>query len=59
MRSIASILLCAVIANSCVGAARPVNDKISVEHLVVMHLEAIGRFTFDYPIDAKEFVTDN
>ena len=40
MKPIAFVLILVVFF--CVGAARPVDDKVSVEHLVVMHLEAIG-----------------
>ena len=40
MKPLAFVLILVVFF--CVGTARPVDDKVSVEHLVVMHLEAIG-----------------
>ena len=42
MRLIVFILLFAVLASSCVVDARTVDDKITVEQLIVMHLESIG-----------------
>lgn len=42
MRLITFVLLLALLPNFCVLEARTVDDKITVEHLILMHLEAIG-----------------